>query len=629
MLKFESDARSLRVLLDGKPIITHSTAAPLFATSDASPEIKLVGDSWSISGRSLPEKPLTRFSADEAHSSLRFGSPRRWISLGVDEREGAVALKPDGSSRKFARIALMLPAPPDSAVYGGGLSGDLRGRKITLWESERSSAAPSALREAIGRSDDLSCAPIAFFYDDEGSFVAFRHAGGIVADFTHRARRRFELWGIPDEIIIGRAESREDAMRGAAYIGANHRTPPRWALEGVSVGVEGGEEELLRRVDSIGRAGIRPTAVYIRDWSGASKNGEPFRDYAPSSALYPHLGEMTARLRTRGIRAIARVTPQLDPSSTAYHEAARLGLLLRDGRGAPQLFDINGMCAQLDLTNPDARAWAADILEKKVLTLGFAAISAEGASVVPPSAVCMSGDATTLHNRWARLWLDVCGEAARRAGAAVFATDAPAFATMGEVCGSPTAWQLGEGVASAASAVLGQAAVGVGVVYADARAGLLASPPELRSQQLVRFAELSAFLPHFRFPTAGMDALDPSDLQLVANMAKLHARLAPYMAVLVQRYLDGGLPPIRPSSAARSTQFFVGGDLTVAPVGSTESNTADVTLPDGAWVRLLDGSDYTGGRHRVEALPGFPAAFYRRDSEHATFFRSIIRDMKM
>lgn len=629
MLKFESDARSLRISLDGKLLISHSGTLPLFATSDAAPEVKLADGSWSIAGRSLPEKPLTRFSADEAHGLLRFGSPRRWISLAVEEREGAVALKLDGSSRRFERITLMLPAAPDAAVYGGGISGDLRGRKITLWESERGSTASAAIREAMGRADDLSCAPLGFFYDDGGNFVAFRHPGGIVADFTHRARRRFELWGMPDEIVIGRAESREDALLGAAYIGANRRTPPRWALEGVSIGTEGGEEELLRRVDSVARAGLRPTAVYIRDWSGSAQNGEPFRDYATSSTLYPHLGELIARLRARGIRAIARVTPQLDPSSTAYHEAARLGLLLRDGRGSPQLCDINGMCAQLDLTNPDARAWAVDILEEKVLSLGFSALSAEGASFAPPDAVCASGSTARLHNRWARLWLDVCVEAAKRTGATVFGTNAPGFATMGEVCGSPTAWQLGEGVASAASAVLGQAAAGVGVVYADARAGLLASPPQLRPHQFVRFAELSAFLPHFRFPTAGMGTLDPSDIQLVANMAKLHAKLAPYIAVLVQRYLAGGLPPIRPLSTARSTQFFVGDDLTVAPVGSTESNTAEVTLPEGAWVRLLDGSDYTGGRHRVEALPGFPAAFYRWDSEHANFFRSISRDMKV
>lgn len=647
MMKVEVNGRSLRILLGERVLASHSPAAPMLATAAAAPEIRENLGGWSVQGRMLPAAPLSRFEWEEATGALTFlsNTSRRWVRFILTEMDGAVELRLDGASQEFGRLALHLHGSESAVVRGGGDAGDddLRGQKPLIWAAEPGSyggrSTIEALRSRSKRSTGGSAAPQAFFHDSDGFFAAIKHAGGIVAEVGRNGHRELEMWGLPEAIYLGFEEDAAKRLGRASLIGAKRVMPPRWSVEGVTVGVVGGEEELLRRLDSAVRAGLRPTAAYIRDWSGAGADGAPFEDYSPSNALYPRMAEILERLRARGIRAIARVAPMFSVDSEEYGEAARLGYLLADAGGAPALSDRGGMVAHIDLENAEARAWTAERLRQNVFGVGFAAVQAEGAECEPSDAVSVAGRASNIHNRRAALWLEVCGEAAKASNGAVFAASGAALglAPVAEVCGSGADWELGLGVRSALEALLALAAVGVGAAYCDAGAQFHRVPKQLRSQQIVRWAEMAAFTPHFRLPAlAGDLGLEQSDLAIVMRMAQLHAQLAPYIAVCMNEFVRGGLAPIRRTTdvypelagAVGVEQFLLGRDMVVAPACDLERNSVEVTLPDGAWVHLFGGGDYTGGRHTVQTLPGNPAAFYRRDGEHATFFRSVARGME-
>ncbi len=679
--RVEINGRTLELKMNGETLLRHSPGAPMFACSDSLPELRLHHGAWSAQGRILPESPLQNFEYDESTGRLSFWSSKRRLELALSERDGAVELRVLAASREIGRVALHLYLDPNAEVYGGGATGarDLRGLDPLVWAGEGlESGVRAAMRSRAKRCGLGSTAPQLFFHDSDGHFVAAEHAGGCVAQFSRRGHVELELWGVPDAIFVGFEPELKARLEKPKLIGAQRLMPPRWSIEGASIGVSGGEEELLLRVDAAVRAGLRTRSVYIRDWSGMTRTGAPFEDFAVSTALYPRIGEILSRLHGRGIRAIARVAPLLSPDGENYAEAARRGYLLTDATGAPALTDRGGMFAHLDLENADARAWAARKIRENVFGAGFSAVSAEDASCEPPDALCapspdrpggeklLLGDvrpagspaldrasrtdrawspdlarAMLYHNRRAARWIEVCREAAgpknavfAHSGAALGRAHAPMLA------GEPIDHALGLGIRSLVDGILGLSAVGVAAGGIDPSALIAAVPPQLRSLQLVRMAELSAFLPHFRIAWQSEQAigLDPSDRELIDNMARLHGLLAASHAVKLDEWTKGGLPPlchtldIYPELAGAkhlSEQLVFDRDLVFAPVCDVEKNSVEIVLPDGAWVDLMSGANYTGGTHTVESLPGHPAAFYRHDGKNAAFYRYITAELAL
>lgn len=641
-MRLEQSGRSLKIYLGERMVASHSPSAPMFATSDSLPEVRVRHGAWSAQGRTLPEMPLGRFEWDEQTHLLTFFSTRRRVSFELTERDGYVELRLADASPEIGRLAMHLYHGASAEVYGGGVTGarDLRGLDPLVWAGEGlSGGVRAAMRARAKRCSLGSAAPQSFFHTSDGFFAALDHAGGIAAQVARGGHVELEMWGLPDAICIGWEGDAEKRIAHTSLLGAKRTMPPRWAIEGTTVGVVGGEEELLRRVDRAVRAGLRPTAAYIRDWSGVTASGSPFEDYAASSALYPRMTDILSRLRSHGIRAIARVAPLLSPDGECFGEAMREGYLLTDASGAPALTDRGGMAAYLDLENPDARAWAVKKLRERVFGVGFAAVSAEDASCEPIDSMSCAGRAMLFHNRRAKRWLEVCEAAAAQRKGTVLAVSGAALgiAPLVTLSGDAVDWELGLGVKSLVEGLLGLASLGIAGAGCDIGARLASVPTQLRSQQLVRWAELAAFTPHFRLPAVAEaePALDPSDRTLVDRMAKLHTLLAPLYAVLLDRWSKGGAAPIRhtldayPELAGKplDAQFLVGRDLIVAPACDLERNSVEVTLPDGAWVHLMSGGDYTGGTHTVETLPGNPAAFFRRDGENATFFRSVMSEL--
>ena len=129
---------------------------------------------------------------------------------------------------------------------------------------------------------------------------------------------------------------------------------------------------------------------------------------------------------------------------------------------------------------------------------------------------------------------------------------------------------------------------------------------------------------------------NPEILAHFAAFSRVHAALAPYVAVCIAETVASGLPLQRalfldyPDCTAAwniQDQYLYGRDLLVAPVITEGAASRRVLIPDGRdWVHMWSGRGYAAGWHDVAAPIGQPPVFYVADSRFASLFADIARE---
>ena len=419
-----------------------------------------------------------------------------------------------------------------------------------------------------------------------------------------------------------------------------------WTGDGAVVGIQGGTEEVRSTVDSLQDAGTEITGVWLQDWTGQRTTSFGERlwwTWQLDTERYPGWSDLVADLAAEDITVTTYVNPFLvDPSDkedaperNLYAEAAAAGYLVRDATGEPYALDQGGFDASLvDLTNPAARDWFADVIATEVLGHGVRGFMADFAEGLPLDAQLADGDAHLMHNRWPALWAETVRQACERAGQPCvtwFRTG-----SLGMDAHTPMFWN-GDQLTSfgredgLASVLLGSFSAGVSgwpLVHSDV-GGYTSIDAVVknyvRSEELLaRWAELSAFGVMMRShegnrPAENTQVADTEATRdQFARMSRVFAALAPYRAEVVADATETGVPALRhgwlnaPGTVAAEvdTQFFFGPSILVAPVLTEGAEEVEVTFPPGEWRHLLTGELYDGGASVVVPAPvGTPAAF--------------------
>ena len=194
------------------------------------------------------------------------------------------------------------------------------------------------------------------------------------------------------------------------------------------VGIQGGTEAVRRRVADLRASGAEVAGVWLQDWTG--QRTTDFGDrlwwtWQLDRERYPGWERLVADLGRQGIRVTTYVNPFLvdagpkgDPDvRNLYAEAADEHYLVEHQDGSTYLLDQGGFDAALvDLTDPDARAWFADVIAEEVLGAGVAGFMADFGEGLPFDAEVEQGDPRLLHNRWPRLWAQTVRQACEQAG---------------------------------------------------------------------------------------------------------------------------------------------------------------------------------------------------------------------
>jgi len=123
---------------------------------------------------------------------------------------------------------------------------------------------------------------------------------------------------------------------------------------------------------------------------------------------------------------------------------------------------------------------------------------------------------------------------------------------------------------------------------------------------------------------------DEETLDHLIRMTNLYTLIAPYTKQLVKLNADKGIPLQRPlfmhyeqdeATYDLKYQYLYGEDLLVAPAYLPDVTMWELYLPEGNWIHLWSGEEYSvSGWVTVPTPIGQPPVFYRKESEYRYLF---------
>ncbi len=548
---------------------------------------------------------------------------------------------PDPSS-----VALVSGRGSGAGVHGFGeqyTDFDLSGRVLPLLVREQGvgrgeqpiTALADLTNQGAGADETFTYAAWPSFVTDDLRGVTLdpdadaSHAFG-VADTTDPTSVSLESWS-PRMRVVTFAGATPRELLAARAPGVARPALAEWAQSGAILGLQGGTDEVRAELATMRAAGAPVTSVWIQDWTGTrvtSFGDRLWWTWQLDRQRYPGWKQLVADLRAQGIRTTTYVnvwlvdaTAKGDPTvRNLWAEARDRGFLVTHSDGRPYQMDQGGFAATLvDLTNPAARDWYADVIAEHVLADGVEGFMADFGEGAPFDGVYHEGSGALVHNRWPALWARTVADACARAGTPDCLVWFRAGA-LGQERDAALAWNGDQLVTFAeqdglASALLGTFSAGVSgwpLVHSDVGGYTSVNAvvkDYVRSPELLaRWGEYEAFGVVMRThesnrPAANLQVFDtPQAATRFAAMARVHEALAGYRREVVDEATRTGVPAIRhawvdyPGSAAAEvdTQFLLGDAVLVAPVLRAGADDVEVTFPPGTWRHLFTGEEHAG-----------------------------------
>ena len=434
-----------------------------------------------------------------------------------------------------------------------------------------------------------------------------------------------------------------------------------WIQQGAVLGLQGGTAFVRKVVSEMQAAGTEISGVWLQDWVGkrVTRFGEQlWWTWQLNRTTYPGWSKMVKDFRKDGIRVMTYINPFVidvdevngQPVKNWWKIGERKGYLVKNQRGKTYVVETIGFpTAMVDLTNPKARDWYADIIADEVLGKGASGFMADFGEYLPMDSVVHTGTALDQHNRYPRLWAKTVREGCQRggvpdcvsffrAGYSGSAKDVPLFWAGDQMVN----YAVEDGLESAIKGMLAGGVSGAplwhsdigGYTSVDAVVENFIRPPNLNA----RWGEMQAFGPVMRSHETNKPRLNQqiysteTTRQQFAKSSRIYAALHTYRKGVIDEAVAKGIPAMRhawlvyPGTAVakQDVHFFLGDHLFAAPVISEDATTVDVVFPPGRWRHILTGKVYSGSR-TVDAPIGTPAAFVRVGDPVGD---SIIKEMK-
>lgn len=570
------------------------------------------------------------------------------------------------------RLYLSAALDEDEGVHGFGAQSsgwDLRGTRVALIPREqgigRGEQPLSFLVDLAASSaggQDTTYLTSAVGITDRSRSMAYRGEAISSVDLRPDDRMIWEVWDDQATFSLVAAATPTQALSIQSEWAGTAAPPPAWTSTGLIAGLQGGTEEVRAKVATLQESGVPLAAVWLQDWVGRRTTdfGERLQwNWSLDAQQYPAWDELVAELEDQGIRVLTYVNPSLSVDSGAasaarggrdlYEEAAAAGYLALAADGSVLDADQHGFtAATVDLSNPDAREWFAQVIADEVAGIGASGWMADFAEGPPPDAVLAGGSGIDWRVRWPVLWQEVNQRAMELAG---LTDDGFVWHRSGSTASAGRAdalwlgdqaqdWSRTDGLASTVTLTQALSASGMTQVHGDIGGYTSIDLPVLadvaRDDELVRrWAEASVLQPVFRThegnrPAFSAQPAEDTDLaQELGDLTRLFTALAPERERLAaEGPLAGGaqhpwmLDPEAELTGAADEELQLGPDVLLAPVLEAGVETVDVVLPPGRWEHIWTGElfgDEAAVTHSTVAAPlGQPALFVREGTAVAS-----------
>ena len=564
------------------------------------------------------------------------------------------------------RFWITLPAGSSEFVYGSGetfTEFNLRGKKVNVWVAEHINGLQTAkkiVKQVFGIKNSQRKQSFDKYetYYAEPTFISskkyYYHS-----DTT--ARAEFDFTSINKHIIkvddispfyMGFGTCFEEVMEDLTDLTGRQPELPDWVYDGAILGVQGGTEIMMHKVDTAINAGTDVCGVWIQDWEGrrVTAVGKQLQwNWVWDQELYPNLDEKIKELNEKGIKVLGYINPFLALEKPLYKEASKKGYCVKDKEGKDYLVKITTFpAAMVDFTNPEACEWIKDIIKKNMIDLGLSGWMADFGEYLPTDCVLYSKENPELiHNTWPARWAQLNREAVEEAGKLgeiMFFTrsgytDTKKYSTMMWNGDNHVDYSIDFGLPSVIPAALSLTCCGFGLSHSDI-GGYTTFMNLKRSDELfMRWCEMNAFTPVLR----GHEGLNPDvnaqfdfssqTLEHHAKFSRIHKNLKPYIKDCVKENAEKGIGVIRPiffhydedRAYKESYEFMLGRDILVAPVVRDNSQNRVLYLPNDEWVHIWSGKEYKGGKHTVYSPVGQPPVFVRKSSEKFDELMNIVK----
>jgi len=591
--------------------------------------------------------------------------PLEWelrLSEAVNGRlDAAVSVDPAAN-----RLYLSAAMDADEGIHGFGAQSagwDLRGGRIPLLPREQGigrGEQPLSLLVDLAASSaggqDTTYLPSAVNVTDSSRSMVYRGDAISSVDLRQDDRMIWEVWSNEAEFALAAAATPAEAVAiHSGWIGAA-APPPAWTSTGMIAGIQGGTAEVREKVAALQEAGVPLAAVWLQDWVGRRTTGFGERlqwNWVLDDEQYPGWEQLVDDLEGQGIRVLTYVNPSLSVDSGAasaargdrdlYAEAAAAGYLALDSDGRVLDADQHGFtAASVDLSNPDAREWFAQVIADEVAGAGASGWMADFAEGPSPDAVLAGGSGADWRVRWPVLWQQVNQRALEIAG---LADDGFVWHRSGGTASAGAAdalwlgdqtqdWSQTDGLASTIAITQALSASGMAQVHGDIGGYTSVDLPVIadvvRDDELVvRWAEASLLQPVFRTHEGNRPAFSAQpaeDAELAAalgGLTRVFVALGPERDRLAsQGPLAGAVQHpwmLNPSAGlldgTADRELQMGPDVLLAPVLSAGETAVDVVFPPGIWRSIWTGETFGEpdgiARATVEAPLGQPALFVR------------------
>ena len=519
----------------------------------------------------------------------------------------------------------------------------------------------SEATNGAGGSPTTTYAPIPFLVTSTMRSVSW--ANDEVAEIDTRAENSLDIivWAAQ---LLGYVEIAGDPptlMRSHTRRTGRMAALPRWTGEGSIIGLQGGNEVVREKLAALTAAKTAITGVWLQDWVGRRVTDFGSRlwwTWELDRQRYPDWDAMVGEFAAQGLRTLTYVNPFIvDPATkpapvarNLYQEAIDNTFLVRNRDGAPYLLDQGGFDATLvDLSNPAARDWFADVIATQVAPAATGGWMADFGEGLPFDAVLHEGSPAEWHNRYPAAWAELNASVRARVGGdrLVFhrsgwrgsAANTGAFWAGDQMVD----WDVDDGMASALRGILAGGVSGLTINHTDIGGYTGLAQPIVgvsrTAELLTRWAEWAAWTPLFRThegnrPDEQVQAYDPEVLTAFAAQSRVFAALADYRDEVLAQAAADGMPAMRHCwvhhpgtlAAGYDNQYFYGDRFFVAPVFNPGYRSRTVAFPPGAWTHVWTGKIFAG--NQVGGVPselGQTPVFYRHNDPIAAQIAAQVR----
>ncbi|MDP3177262.1 MAG: hypothetical protein Q8M76_05110, partial [Spirochaetaceae bacterium] len=182
-------------------------------------------------------------------------------------------LKFQSASPGLNRFWFRIATAPDERFYGCGEQFshlDLTGRRFPLWTSEqgvgRNKSTPITFQADLdgGSGGDYwwTFYPEPSFVSSRGYYLHAETSAYAAFDFSRGDFAELEFWELPSRILIAPRGSMLGAARAASALLGRQPELPDWTQEGVILGIQGGTETCLAKLERALSRGVPVSGIW-------------------------------------------------------------------------------------------------------------------------------------------------------------------------------------------------------------------------------------------------------------------------------------------------------------------------------------------------------------------------------